>query len=74
MLKFDAVEFDFSEIQKLLRSVSTYRLSPVGRKNIESSISTQLGKKDQWEEYANGAKLTEDELDELRAKYGKVTV
>jgi len=73
-IKFKAVEFDFSEVKELLKSISTYRLSPAGRKNIEESISTQLGKKDKWEEYAKGAKLTDEELDQLREKYGKVTV
>lgn len=71
-LKFKAVEFNFSEIKSMLKDLSTYRLSPGGRKAIEESISEKLGKRDKWEEYASGAKLTEDELDRLRAKYGQV--
>jgi hypothetical protein len=71
-LKFEAVEFDFSEIKAMLKDVSTYRLSSKGRKAIEESMEEKLGKRDKWEEYASGAKLTENEIEQLRAKYGQV--
>lgn len=72
-IKFEAFEFNFKEIKELLHSISSYRLTKDGRNKIQQSISDKLGKREKWEEHTNGAKLTDDDLNALRAKYGSVS-
>ncbi|MCH2042596.1 MAG: hypothetical protein MK212_00525 [Saprospiraceae bacterium] len=71
-IKFEAFEFDFKKVKELLAEISTYRLTTNARKEIQESVSDKLGKREKWEEHTHGAKLTDDDVNALRARYASV--
>lgn len=72
MLKFEAIDIDFSNMKKMLKDFAAYRLSSEGRDAVEGNISGKMGSRKQWEEEARGGKLTDQEVAQLRADYGKI--